>query len=78
MFLKSFKVSWPAACQLVRTDIEYIDERVLYSSQSVDQLERDGRLSQHFKDKNSRPFPLTYILTIPTHIRWIPSLRIFV
>ena len=77
MFLKSFKVSWPAACQLMPTDSEYIDERVLYSSHSVDQLERDGRLSQHFKDKNSRPFPPTYILTFPTHIPWIPSLRIF-
>ena len=68
MFLKSFKVSWPAACQLMPTDSEYIDERVLYSSQSVDQLERDGRLSQHFNDNNSRLFPPTYILTFPTHI----------
>ena len=41
MFLKSFKVSWPAACQLMPTDSEYIDERVLYSSQSVDQLETE-------------------------------------
>ena len=75
MFLKSFKVSWPAARQLMPTDSEYIDERVLYNSQSVDQLERDGRSLQHFNDKNSRPFPPSYTLTFPTHIPWTPSLR---
>ena len=68
MFLKSFKVSWPAARQLMPTDSECIDERVLYNSQSVDQLERDGRSLQHFNDKNSRPFPPSYTLTFPTHI----------
>ena len=74
MFLKSFKVSWPAACQLMPTDSEYIDGRVLYSSQSVDQLDRDSLLSQHFNDKNSGPFPPSYTLTFPTHIPWTPSL----
>ena len=44
MFLKYFKVSWPTACRLMSIDSEYINYCVRYSSQSVDQLEREVRL----------------------------------